>query len=65
MSTPLSRTDKLELRVAIARDALTAMIRSTPVDIDRAAVSERGYARQAVAFADALLEALEEGRATE
>jgi hypothetical protein len=50
----------LEDRMTIARDVLIAMISSMAPDSDRAAVNEREFARRAVAFADALLEALSE-----
>ena len=60
MASPRDRED---VRLALAKDFLTAMIRSMDPEADRAGVNEREYARKAVAFADALLEALERGNA--
>jgi len=47
-----------DLRIAIARDVLRAMIHSVPPSVDMTAIDEHVLARRAVAFADALIEAL-------
>ena len=51
-----------ELRVAIAREVLTVMIGGVAPTTDPLMLPERRYADKAVAFADALLEALGENQ---
>jgi hypothetical protein len=57
--TPRDNRTQRDLRTAIARECLAAMISNMPPQFDRTTVDERAFAEQAVAFADALIEALE------
>jgi hypothetical protein len=56
MLTTLSATDRQQLQITIAREMLQALVATNP---ERLTVDEQRCALKAVAFADALLEALD------
>jgi hypothetical protein len=53
-------TDRAAQRLRIATEVLCAMVRSAPPSLDMTALNKGALAREAVAFADALLDALNE-----